>query len=450
VGAALWAHARPAANAKGATASNLQDGRGVDNGGFAKNTGEVKAIEVAAGHRVARPFGDPKLSMTAFSPASSASPAVSWSDPARKALFDQWLASVAVAQDLAPASVRLATADASFRRYLRVDTHAGVSRIVMDAPPNQENCQPFVDVAALLHRAGLNAPSILNWDAANGFMLLTDLGQQTLMQHAQALLGIDPLNPPFEPQTFPANAQGQRMEQLFRKATEHLVTWQLSTTPNSLPPYDDAVLQREMALFPDWYLTHEKKLTLSAKQAASLQAVFERIKARNLSGPKVFVHRDYMPRNLMMPLGDGDGLGVLDFQDALHGPITYDIACLMRDAFTSWNDEFVLDTSVRYWERARKAGLVQNGAWGDWADDFGAFWQAVDFMALQRHLKVAGIFARLTHRDGKARYVKDAPRFLRYIRSTASRYAELKPLLVLIDEVEGMDAETTHLRKFGL
>ncbi len=386
--------------------------------------------------------------------APSALSPLSWPNAEREHQCMAWLHSLPARHGLLPHTLRPATADASFRRYLRLDTADGRTRIVMDAPPELENSAPFVRIAQLLRNAGLNAPEVLAWDEAHGFMLLPDLGKQTLMQAAQALLNIDAQNPPFAKQSLPSNAEGAKIERLFRQATEVAVQWQLASKPGVLPEYGAAQLHSELMLFPDWYIAQHKAVQLSADQISSLQAVFERITARNLATPKVFVHCDFMPRNLMMPTepnGATEGaLGVLDFQDALYGPITYDLACLMRDAFTSWEDEFVLDVSIRYWENARKAGLIANGAWGSWADDFGEFWKAVDYMALHRHLRVAGIFARLTHRDGKARYAADAPRFIAYIRETAGRYRELKPLLRLIDAIEGMDADTAHLRRFGL
>ena len=202
-----------------------------------------------------------------------------------------------------------------------------------------------------------------------------------------------------------------------------------------LPPYDEALLRRELALFPDWYLAKHRGIAVEGALRDTLDKTFDLIVARNLAAPVVYVHRDFMPRNLMVsPQG---ALGVLDFQDAVYGPITYDIASLMRDAFLTWDEEFVLDITVRYWERARKLGLLN---FEDWHSDFGSFWRAVEWMGLQRHLKVAGIFARLTLRDGKPKYLADAPRFIAYIRHTAARYRELAPLLKAIDEIEGTEA----------
>ena len=341
-------------------------------------------------------------------------PAVTWSSLERARLFERWLATLTAPQSLVPNSLRIASADASFRRYLRIDTATGESRIVMDAPPDKENCAPFVQVASLMQAAGLRAPEVLDWQREDGFMLLTDLGDRTLMSAIDA-------------------DQPEANQPLYVQAVDTLVQWQRASRPRELPPYDEALLRRELNLFPDWYLTQHKGLAVAGKARETLDQAFDVIVQRNLAAPSVYVHRDFMPRNLMMPF-QSDQLGVLDFQDAVYGPVTYDIASLMRDAFLSWEEDFVLDITIRYWEKARKAGLMD---FEDWHSDFGAFYRAVEWMGLQRHLKVAGIFARLTLRDGKPKYLADAPRFIAYIRATASRYRELKPLLRLIDEVEG-------------
>jgi N-acetylmuramate 1-kinase len=293
-----------------------------------------------------------------------------------------------------------------------LDANDGQPRIIMDAPPEKENCQPFVHIAGLLKGAGLLAPEVLAWDEPQGFMLLTDLGSQTMME------GIDQAEPLAN---FPR----------YMQATDALIQWQLASKPGVLPPYDEALLRRELALFPDWYVAKHRQFTLDPKQQQTLQSAFDLIVRRNLAAPSVYVHRDFMPRNLMLS-GDKK-LGVLDFQDAAYGPISYDIASLMRDAFLTWDEEFVLEVTVRYWEKARKAGLME---FEDWSQDFGAFYRAVEWMGLQRHLKVAGIFARLTLRDGKEKYLADAPRFIHYIRNTCNRYRELGPFLKVIDEME--------------
>ena len=355
---------------------------------------------------------------------------VTWDDARREQAFQAWLSPLAHARGLDVASLRPASADASFRRYFRIDGADGPSCIIMDAPPAQEDCAPFVQVAGLMRDAGLKVPQILDWDAQHGFILMSDLGARTMMAV------IDRERPD-------ANRP------LYLQAIDALLAWQQASRPGVLPPYDEALLRRELQLFPDWYLARHRGVALAEAQRDTLARMFDLIVARNLAAPMVYVHRDFMPRNLMVadvdaPASAAGGagaqpLGVLDFQDAVHGPVTYDIASLMRDAFLSWDEEFVLDITVRYWERAKKLGLLD---FEDWSSDFGSFWRAVEWMGLQRHLKVAGIFARLTLRDGKPKYLADAPRFMAYIRHTAGRYRELTPLLRLVDEIEGTQAES--------
>ena len=352
--------------------------------------------------------------------AATALPPVTWPDAARKAAFDAWLAPLVGPQQLLPATLRPASADASFRRYLRIDTAAGASCIVMDAPPDKENCKPFVQVQGLMAAAGLNVPQILAFDEPTGFMLLSDLGHQTVIER---------LNP----------EKPQDAYAWYQQATDVLLQWQKASTPGVLPAYDEPLLRRELALFPDWYLAKHRAIALDDKQQATLQSAFDAIVAHNLAAPSVYVHRDFMTRNLMAPVEAGAPLGVLDFQDAVYGPITYDIASLLRDAFISWEEEFIIDITVRYWEKARKAGLLGANSASGWGDDFGEFYRAVEWMGLQRHLKVAGIFARLTLRDGKPKYLADAPRFMAYIRATANRYRQLGPLLQMLDQIEGTE-----------
>ena len=363
-------------------------------------------------------------------------------------------------------SLQLASADASFRRYFRIDAGAAAglgaaSRIIMDAPPALEDCQPFVHVAGLMLQAGLNAPRVLAWDRALGFMLLSDLGSQTMLDVIAPPAAVDAIAQPSAATT-----------ELYLDAVDALVRWQLASRPGVLPPYDDALLSRELALFPDWYVAQHRGLALDGGLLDKLNAMFTQIKASNLQslgGARVYVHRDFMPRNLMAPtlvasrttlppagalrlrpgeagsaapageIGDTHrySLGVLDFQDAVYGPISYDIASLMRDAFLSWEEDFVLDISVRYWQKARKAGLPVG-------DDFGEFYRAVEWMGLQRHLKVLGIFARLTLRDGKPKYLADTPRFIKYARNTAARYRQLGPLMVLLDQIEGNETRVGY------
>jgi aminoglycoside/choline kinase family phosphotransferase len=321
--------------------------------------------------------------------------------------LERWLSArlPARAFTLAPAS-----ADASFRRYFRVSfaRDAAPSLIAMDAPPEREDCRPFVHVAGLLAAAGLNAPRVLEQDLARGFLLLTDLGRTTYLEALRA-------------------ADEASARRLFADATDAIVTWQLASRPDELPPYDAALLRRELDLFPDWYLGRHRGVVLAPAQREMLERTFALIIASNLAQPRVYVHRDYMPRNLMVCDANP---GILDFQDAVHGPIAYDVVCLFKDAFVSWEEERVLDGAIRYWEQARRARLPVDA-------DFGAFYRDFEWMGLQRHLKVAGIFARLAYRDGKRGYLEDTPRFLEYIRAVCRRYDALKPLLAFLDEIEG-------------
>jgi aminoglycoside/choline kinase family phosphotransferase len=317
--------------------------------------------------------------------------------------LDAWLRAT-----LPGESMRLepASADASFRRYFRLFLD-GRTLIAMDAPPQREDSRPFVRVAGLMQEAGLNAPRIVAQDLAQGFLLLTDLGNRLYLAALREA--------------------GAPVDALFGDATSALVTWQSATRAGVLPEYDEALLRRELMLFPDWYVSKHRGVRLTAEQQERLERVFGAILARNLAEPRVFVHRDYMPRNLMVC---DPNPGILDFQDAVHGPISYDVASLYRDAFISWDEERVLDGTIRYWEKARRAGLPVRA-------DFAEFWRDVEWMGLQRHLKVLGIFARLNYRDGKPGYLADTPRFIGYVRHTARRYNDLAPLERLLDEIEG-------------
>ncbi|HUO44103.1 MAG TPA: phosphotransferase [Burkholderiales bacterium] len=300
----------------------------------------------------------------------------------------------------APSTFEPASQDASFRRYFRARV-ADISFIVMDAPPEHEDCRPFVRVAALMADAGVHVPRVIAQDLERGFLLLSDLGTVSYL-HA--------LNE-------------DNADALFLDAMDALVRWQLASRPGVLPPYDEALLRRELELFPQWYLQSHCGMQLDRAQRQALDALFTRIVASNLAQPCVYVHRDYMPRNLMVCEPNP---GVLDFQDAVFGPITYDIASLFRDAFISWDEARVIDWTARYWERAKRAGLPV-------AHDFGAFYRDCEWMAAQRHLKVLGIFARLHYRDGKAGYLEDTPRFVDYLRAAAARYSALSPLQALLD-----------------
>ena len=326
----------------------------------------------------------------------------------RTRALEAWLGGIFPAETW---QIEPASADASFRRYFRLSlADRGESRIVMDAPPQQEDCRPFIQVAALLRQAGLNAPAVLAQDLEQGFLLLTDLGATTYLSALQQ------------------NNAGADM--LFRDATDALIAWQLASRPGVLPPYDAALLRRELDLFPDWYLARHLGLALSPQQREQLESMFALILASNLAQPAVYVHRDYMPRNLMLCAPNP---GILDFQDAVYGPVSYDLASLLRDAFISWEEERALDWIVRYWDKARRAGLPVGS-------DFGDFYRALEWMGLQRHLKVLGIFARIRHRDGKPGYIEDAPRFIGYIRAVTARYNALAPLAHLLDAIENRQA----------
>lgn len=307
--------------------------------------------------------------------------------------------------DLDDAGFAPASADASFRRYFRLST-ATASWIVMDAPPEREDCRPFVAIAELLRDAGVRVPDVLAQDFEQGFLLLGDLGRQTYLD---VLTDSD-------------------ADALFEPAIEALIAWQRASRPGVLPDYDEAILRRELALFPEWYLVRHRGIALDAAESASWRQVCDALVAAALAQPRVYVHRDYMPRNLMYsaPLP-----GVLDFQDALYGPIAYDPICLFKDAFLSWPEARVETWLRRYHQRAGAAGLPVP-AWDRFKRD-------ADWIGVQRHLKVAGIFARITHRDGKPKYVADAPRFIRYIADAASRYPELAALVELIDRHRLLD-----------
>ena len=308
----------------------------------------------------------------------------------------QWLGGQKAVAGLDLATLTPASTDASFRRYFRVQGDR-VTYIVMDAPPEKEPIDSFLKIDALMKDAGLNVPEILASDSAQGFILMSDLGRQTYLDVRNE----------------------DNAARLMDAATDALVKWQIASKPGVLPEYDHAVLRREINLFPEWYVGRHRGYTLTEKQNEIIEAVYEKIIAACLAQPKVFVHRDFMPRNLMI----SDPMpGVLDFQDALYGPVTYDIASLMRDAFISWGESFVLDVTIRYWDKARKAGIPV-------AQDFGE-------LGMQRHLKVLGIFARINYRDGRPKYLEDTPRFLHYVRETANRYNELKPINWLLDQFE--------------
>jgi len=300
-----------------------------------------------------------------------------------------------------------ASEDASFRRYFRV-AFDDRTLVAMDAPPPMENCRPFVQVAQLLHDAGVHAPEVHARDLDRGFLLLEDLGSVTYL----ARLG------------------ASTADALYLDAIDALIRFQRASREGVLPAYDEPLLRRELELFPDWYVARHVGRVLDDTQRAALDGVFARVLANNLAQPRVFVHRDYHSRNLMVCERNP---GVLDFQDAVYGPVTYDLVSLLRDAYVAWDEERQIDWAIRYWERARAAGIAVD-------PDFGIFWRDFEWMGVQRQIKVLGIFARLCHRDGKAGYVDDMPLVMAYLRAACGRYRELAPMLVLLDALEGRES----------
>lgn len=319
----------------------------------------------------------------------------------RQQQLDDWLHRVFpdTTFTLAPAS-----ADASFRRYFRITFADGTTRIAMDAPPDHEDCRPFLHIAHLFENAGTHVPHIYEQDLEHGFLLLSDLGNTTYLQALTA----------------------DNARDLYGAATGALIRIQLASRAQELPPYDEALLRRELDLFPEWYVGKHLDITLSEKQQAALETCFRRILDNNLSQPRVYVHRDYHSRNLMFVADNNPG--ILDFQDAVYGPVTYDLVSLFKDAYVRWDEEHVMDWLIRYWEKARKTGLPVH-------DAFGEFYRDYEWMGVQRHLKVLGIFARLSHRDGKDGYLDDMPLVFEYLYSACARYVDLKPLQVLLEDL---------------
>lgn len=313
----------------------------------------------------------------------------------RLAALSKWAAQLLGDQDCI---VRPASADASFRRYFRVQPGSGRSYIVMDAPPDKEDCRPYIRIAGAFHALGLNVPEIVAHDLDRGFLLITDLGERLYL----------------------GELSEATVEALYRDALAALVRLQRgSDTLTWLPSYDAALLRREMELFREWYLGRHLALRLNAAQHTLLDRVFERLSATALAQPQVAVHRDYHSRNLMVT--GANNPGILDFQDAVYGPVTYDLVSLLRDCYVAWAPERIERWVAGYYRQARQAGVAVG-------DDAGAFQYWFDWMGVQRHLKAAGIFARLNHRDGKPGYLKDIPRTLAYVRDVAGRYAELREL----------------------
>lgn len=339
---------------------------------------------------------------------------VKWADKARREAFYAWLDPLVRPWGLEPHTLRLASADASFRRYLRVSASPR-SLIIMDAPPGHEDLAAFVRVAALIERAGLMGPRVLSHDPTQGFALLTDLGDELLLEVLR--------------QATPERAHALMLQGLFT-----LVDWQCKVPAEGMGAWGTTQWQSELSLFETWCVQREYQHLWDAKQAAQWQRVCALLVDSAAAQPMVAVHRDWMPRNLMLC---GAELGILDFQDAASGPITYDVVSWLRDAFITWEESQELDWAVRYWQRAREAGLPVER-------DFSEFWRQLEWMGLQRHLRILGVFCRLKHRDGKPQYAQDLPRFFGYATRVAMRYRDLHPLLPLLEPLSGASVQSGY------
>ncbi|MDR2506970.1 MAG: phosphotransferase [Candidatus Accumulibacter sp.] len=330
----------------------------------------------------------------------------------RLILLNNWLERQ-LSPDVAKHDFKLtpASSDASFRRYFRITLPNAETRIVMDAPPEREDCRPFIRTAALFREAGVHVPVIHVMNLEHGFLLLSDLGDKTYLE------ALDISTAP----------------ELYRDAAAALIAIQRASCPDVLPDYDRTLLRREMDMFPEWYVARHLGVAMSPQQNSDFHSVSEKILDNALAQPKVFVHRDYHSRNLMATSHDNPG--ILDFQDAVYGPITYDIVSLFRDAYIDWEEELELDFVIRYWEAARDAKLPV-------PPDFYDFYRDYEWMGAQRQLKVIGIFSRLCHRDGKDGYLKDLPRVMAYLRRVCARYTELRPLARLLNQFEKVQPRT--------
>lgn len=305
-----------------------------------------------------------------------------------------------------------ASSDASFRRYFRVNFPDNTF-IAMDAPPKEEDCAPFVKVAEHLLSIGLNIPQVIAQDLSQGFLVLKDLGDDTYF----------------------STLNKENAPQLYLDATNALIKMQLAKAPAYLPLYDEALLLREMHLFQEWYVKKHLGMTLTASQQAILDNTFNVLNENILGQATVMVHRDYHSRNLMVTAIDNPG--ILDFQDAVLGPITYDLVSLLKDAYVEWEEPDLIDWAVRYWQPARAAGLAVS-------NDFSEFYRDFEWMGAQRHIKVLGIFARLSHRDGKDAYLKDMPLVMYHLRKVCERYVELRPMFRLLNELEQIKPQTGY------
>lgn len=339
-------------------------------------------------------------------------------DPRLRTLT-HWLESLPARHGLDLGSLQPASSDASFRRYFRLRSASGTV-IVMDAPPEHEDCRPFLHVTGLLRDAGINAPAILAQDTAKGLLLLSDLGPHTYYQAIQD--GLD----------------DTRLQTLYRDAIQALITMQQARI-TGLPAYNTQRLVQELELFPQWYVQHHCRATLDDRDKATLSKAFATLAQDNIRQPVVLVHRDFHSPNLMVcdRAEYGPNPGVIDYQDALAGPLTYDLASLVMDARTTWEEPQQLDWAIRYWEGARSAGLPI-------APDFGDFHRAYEWMSLQRNLRILGVFARLSYRDHKHHYLDHIPRVNAYVRQVASRYDVFNPLLRLLDRLDNRQITTGY------
>lgn len=322
----------------------------------------------------------------------------------RQTELKKWLETVYPDQ---PFELSFAAADADFRRYFRATFSDGHTVVCMDAPPDKMSVAPYLKVQKLFHM--VNVPQVLHVDETQGFMVLNDLGSTTFLTAM----------------TQEKNEAAHKA--LLLEAVGELIELQLASRSGVLPEYDREVMLREINLFPEWFVAKELGRELNFKQRRLWQQTVDTLLPPLLAQPKVYVHRDYIVRNLMLQEGRP---GVLDFQDALYGPISYDLVSLLRDAFIGWDEEFVLDLVIRYWEQARAAGLPV-------PPEFDEFYRWFEWMGVQRHLKVAGIFARLYHRDGKDKYRPEIPHFLNYLRRVSRRYQDLAPLYALLVDLVG-------------
>lgn len=339
--------------------------------------------------------------------------------------LQHWLSSQDLPVRCLPATIRPASNDASFRRYFRVTTADNASDsptgslILMDAPPEHEDCAPFVHAARIMRDAGLRVPVIYASDLEQGFLVLSDLGSQTLLQEVQAT---------------PTLADHR-----YRQSCAQLILLQRATRAGVFAPYDRDRLTTEIRLFDQWFLRRHHNMRLTGADRQRLHDCYDAIIRCNLSEAQVYVHRDYHARNLMTGAVD-EAPAVIDFQDAVIGPVSYDLVSLLRDAYISWPEEQILDWCIRYWEQARDTSIPV-------PTDFGQFWTQFELMGMQRHLKVLGIFCRLNLRDNKPGYLADLPQVLRYASEVAARYEMLSPIRSLLSRIDELQAAGTDAER---